>query len=385
MNKSLTSVPKGSSFLLLILFEINVIFGVFSRSTISYSSLFKDAIPIVLLGMLILSFFTMKTSLYDLSWLAIGCLITILSSGIIGNLYLYIVLIVFSMRNSDILSLLKFTLISLVSAVIVVYLLAHFNKIPNLSFIRNGVFRSSLGMRFPLIFGAYVFYISSLLTILFGNRFPIRTSFILLALFIFAYNITNSRNDAFCIAFLFISIVVVHIKTDKIKAICYAGLTMTLLISCIIPFITLVFPYGGKSYFFLDKLMTGRLYYQDVLWSFYHPSLLGKSIPQVGLGGTNGIVMNYFYVDSSLTRLLFLGGILFFVFLVLTWSKFILFLTRNKIYLFALVMLVIWINGFIEDSMVDPTTDVFLCYLLINNKTSFRTYIDLSNTSANKN
>ena len=382
MSKSLKNIPRDSSFFLLILFEINVIFGVFSRSTIYYSSLFKDAIPIILLGMLVLSFFTNENSLYDLLWLAVGCLITILSSGVIGNLYLYIVLIAFSMRNTDVLLLLKLTLISLTGAVIFVYLLAHFNRIPNLSFIRNGVFRSSLGMRFPLIFGAYIFYISSLLTILYGNRFPIRISFVLVLLFLFAFNVTNSRNDGFCIAFLILAMAIAHVKTDKLTVICRAGVILVLAISCTIPFITLVFPYGTKGYFFLDKLMTGRLYYQDVLWSYYHPSFLGKNIPQVGLGGTNGVVMNYFYVDSSITRLLFLGGILFFILLIFTWSKFILFLTKNKIYLFALVMLVIWINGFIEDSMVDPTTDVFICFLLINNRKSFETYIDLSNASA---
>lgn len=319
---------------------------------------------IVIVLMFLLSLITNQYRLFDVIWLII-CLSAIIATG--GNLFLYLVLIAFSMRNSDLSLLLKYTAVAIAFSLLFIFLTTKLGITPNLMFVRNGVLRSSLGMRFPLLFGAYVFSLSAILTILYGKNYPIRlTLFLVLAAF-FIGNVTNARNDAFSILLLIIVLIMQRIPSSILQKTCVTLANLIFIISFFIPFVTYIFPYGSFAYNLLDKLTTGRLYYQNILCSFYKPHLLGQYITEVGLGGSTGNVNNYFYIDSSLTRLMYIGGIVFFIAFLYSWRRCAVSLAKNKLFIFSLVFLVVWVNGFVEDSMADSTTCIFGAFLLIQN------------------
>lgn len=368
MNGMTSSSKKINAKIILFLFELNVILGIFSRSAFEFatSRWLQITIFFVITVMFLISLDNFKCTVFDIIWLFCGTILCILTNGIVGNLLLYMVIIAFSMRNSNISELIDWTIISVSITLLIILLAVRLGIIPNLSFVRNGIYRVSLGMRFPLIFGAYIFYLSALLAMKFGKEFPIRMSIILVGIAILLNRFTNAKNDSICILLLIIVILAQKLPELMIKKICKISTTILLILSFIIPFLTYIFPYGSKMYIVLDKLTTGRLYYQNILCNYFQPKLLGQNIIQTGLGGSNGIVNNYFYIDSSFTRILFMGGILFFILFVYAWMRCVYKFVNNGYYLIGMVIMVVWINGFFEDSLSNPTTSILIAFLLIN-------------------
>ena len=64
----------------------------------------------------------------------------------------------------------------------------------------------------------------------------------------------------------------------------------------------------------MDELFSGRLSLQYILLEYYSPLLWGQNITQQGFGGEQQTVNNYFYIDNSYARILFMYGIIFFLF-----------------------------------------------------------------------
>ena len=117
-------------------------------------------------------------------------------------------------------------------------------------------------------------------------------------------------------------LLIVPILSDKWnksvnKIIASIGAAFTVVLGLISVFITSFLPYTTNLYFKLNNLFSNRLYFQSLLFQRYPLQLLGQYVYQSGYGGGNNYVFNYFYIDNSFTRMMFLGGILFFVIFIL--------------------------------------------------------------------
>ena len=117
----------------------------------------------------------------------------------------------------------------------------------------------------------------------------------------------------------------------------------------------------------MNDLFSGRLQLQYTLFSMYTPKLLEQNIPQNGLGRATTTVMNYFYIDSSYVRLLFIGGILLFLLFGVTFLLFLLRMINCNMYLIVYIALVIVISGITEDAVINPIMNIFLPLLLMKN------------------
>ena len=115
----------------------------------------------------------------------------------------------------------------------------------------------------------------------------------------------------------------------------------------------------------MNDLFSGRLQLQYTLFSMYTPKLLEQNIPQNGLGRATTTVMNYFYIDSSYVRLLFMGGILLFLLFGVTFLLFLLRMINCNMYLIVYIALVIVISGITEDAVINPIMNIFLPLLLM--------------------
>lgn len=365
--------------ILLVLFEFSVTISIFSRSMAPFASKLPKVLFLLIMLMFLTSLITNSFSSFDVIWTASASFVCILINGLEGNLLLYLVMIAFSMRNSDGLLLVKYTAITIAVVLMIIFILTKIGFITNLRFVRNGVLRSSLGMRFPLIFGSYIFSFAALITLMFWKDHPIRLSITLLVLAVFLNKVTNSRNDSFSILLLILVILLQKLPNRFLDKFCLVLVNIIFVCSFFIPFITKLFPYGTYVYNLLDDLTTGRLYYQNILCDLYNPTLLGQKITEVGLGGTTSVVNNYFYIDSSMTRFMFMGGIIFFILFIYAWYRCIVRNTKSGFYIFALVLTIIWINGFLEDSMANPTTNFFVAFLLMNNFQNIKIYSLIKN------
>ena len=344
-----------------ILYGLELILGIFSRSTFSFSRLALKAFNIILLLSLIIVIFFVKHNIYELTWLAMGigisCIIFYFTRQ---NDFFFIILMLFSFRKMSPKMLLQ--LVVMISSVmlLILFICSKLNYIPNLFFFRNLSVRESFGTQYPLVFSTYIFSICSALTMLYGrkNRFILSILFIVVILVLDKF--TNSRNDEISILLLILIIWLTKLSNKVLKSIANISIILYPIIVIISIFITQFIPYTSNIYLTLNQLFSGRLGLQSQIISLYKIRFFGNNIPQIGLGGQKQAVMNYLYIDNSYMRFLYMGGILFFIFILFTIIFTLIKLNNCNLSSIVMILLIIGFNGISSDSIYYLNTAILL-------------------------
>lgn len=372
MKKEITKLHSFDfNKILIYMYALWALIEVFSRSMFSMANIFNKLGIVLLFIMFLTSLLFVKHSKVQYGWLMIGLIIALcIWSTTSQNEYMLIVFLLFSLSEVSPKNILKAIIKVVTASLFFIFIASKFNIVPNLIYERNGVVRQSLGMQFPLVFSAYVFIILTALVILAqnnNNKYTIKVSLILIICLFFLEKVTNSRNDELSILLLLLIVWCSRINTDVIKNITYFLIiffNITFLISI---FITKFISYTNNSYYYLDKLLSGRIQMQSILFNYYSIRLFGNNILQIGLGGqAQGSVANYFYIDNSFTRFLFFGGIAFFIFIITTLIVKLIVLNNQSYSLISLSLLVVCINGIGADSLSILSTSLLLPLFLIS-------------------
>ena len=125
----------------------------------------------------------------------------------------------------------------------------------------------------------------------------------------------------------------------------------------------------------MDELFSGRLSLQYILLEYYSPLLWGQNIPQQGFGGEQQTVNNYFYIDNSYARILFMYGIIFFLFLMMTLGFRIYKYGTKRAYMLGIILLIILVSGISADSFSLLTQNMLILPLFFINDKSVN-YLD---------
>ena len=323
-----------------------IFFGVLSVSMMPFISMFERVRNFLIILLFLISITTQKHSLLQWIWLGIGISICIFSFlfAYSDRTFLLMIIIMFSMSTVSPEKLLKFSILMILISLFIICLLALLGIIPNLIFYRNGAIRYSLGTMYPLTFAGFIFYCCAAGIILISNSSSSKNwiiDLILILASVFVYKVNGARNDAFNILILILCRFSKFLP-DKINKILTK---ISSIIVCSIAFLTIfisnIIPYTSNLYGKMNDLFSGRLQLQYTLFSMYTPKLLEQNIPQNGLGRATTTVMNYFYIDSSYVRLLFMGGILLFLLFGVTFLLFLLRMINCNMYLIVYIDLVI--------------------------------------------
>lgn len=319
---------------------------------------------IILLGIISL-FFTQHT-LEEYIILTIGIFITgvgIIQNPNLPNDYFLMVLIFFCFSNINPKKILIYSSWTCGISLAIIFLSAKMGIIPDLIFNTDGIVRHAFGMSYSLHFAAYIFYILAAILLL-KKRGSFWYLFILVIIGSWISTNVNARNDAIGI-FLLALIELVRIYNPK-KVLRIATLVLSYIvgIGCFLSiFITRFIPYNSNLFFILNKIFNSRLQLQYELWNFYTPRLFGQFVYQQGNGGFEGLATNrmfYFYIDNSYAKLLFISGILFLLFFsyisIRMFTKF----NKLNLYIAQLVILLIFVNGISEDSLITIGINFFL-------------------------
>lgn len=287
-------------------------------------------------------------------------LVFLLVSYTTGNIEcLCMLLLIFAMRNFPVDISLKYIIITIFGFLALIYLCTVFNIIPNLVFYRGNSLRYAMGMQFPLVFSGYVFYGCVYLTLYYYKTSPIKLFFILILVCAFLDKTTNSRNDELCIILLAVIVLLnkLSLPTKKTIFSILSGLTLILIIVSM--FITKLVPYKSNIYTNLDVLFSGRLNLQYTLFERYTPKLFGQYIPQ--RGWQNLINFNdYFYIDNSYLRILFMDGAIFFFCLLIIICFKLRDLWKNKLVIVGMILLVVLLNAITSDTFSTLTQNVII-------------------------
>lgn len=352
--------------ILLVLYGLLIVINVISRSTLPIDDM-AIKLAWLLSGMLfIISILIVKHTKLEYTWLLIGGFIGIENYCKTGQFdFLLIILVMFALSEVDIKKFLYVLLFTTISCLIVLMFLSKIGIISNLIFYRGFQERNSFGTHYPLVLSGYIFECCAAAAILYGKKQPYLLSIIFILVIMWMDKFVNSRNDELCILLLIAAIFINKVSIRFLKLISYflLGLSSFLIIFSV--FISKLMPYFSKSFSVLNDLLNNRLQLQYDLFNYYRPTLFGSVVPQTAMGDLV-YGSNYFYIDNSFCRYLFLGGILLFIFIIFTFFRSIFKSIRYKLYIIGLVELIICINGMVADPLAVLSGGLILPIFFIN-------------------
>lgn len=355
--------------ILLILLSINLVSGIINYSMLKLpiSVLNIQRISIILL--FVLAILTKKFTVEQMTLGIICIAITVISWKSYGAttefLFLTFLMIGGSLINPK--KVLKLTAIITTCSLSILFLLSKFGIITNLYFFQNGSYRQSFGMIYPLTFAAFALYaIAAFSMVSFSDDPNYGWALLIFIVMLIIYKYNQARNDSLSLIALALIFCFNLNKVPKIKLLTQIGLIAVEVLSVVTVFISMIIPNMTNLYYNANKFFSNRLYLQNILFNKYHPNVFGQYIPEVGYGGQNQRVQGYFYIDSSYTRIFFMGGIILFIlFMYIIWrliSEFI----HLGMYRQAWVLIVIMLTAITEDTFSKLGTNIIIPIFLCN-------------------
>lgn len=226
----------------------------------------------------------------------------------------------------------------------IIILLSYIKVIPNLVYFRSGTFRQALGTSYPAVLSGIVFFtIVSMVcyNINIKKKFEILEFIIIIILSVLMYKLTDTRTDLICSFLLIFPLFWKH----------YYKIFLNRIFKLILAFVpTYIFSWTMFSTYFYDSssaiwenlnsLFSDRLYLNNYASLLYPAKWFGQFFVQIGNGSTTNSISNYFFIDSSFSRVYFMNGILAFIFFfcVLQYMFIKLIMENNILYNVLLVM-----------------------------------------------
>ncbi|WP_395319486.1 hypothetical protein [Fructilactobacillus frigidiflavus] len=222
--------------------------------------------------------------------------------------------------NVNLKSIFKTSFWSMLSILIITISSSLLGILLNLAYFRNGIFRYSLGESYPTVLSSIVFFIGVSFVCWhigsYNKKFISITCISILAIGFLLYIITNTRNDLFCSIAL--AIVSCWRYYEKIMKNCFFKIVL-ILIPTITFLWTILSAYlynpSSKIWHILNEIFSNRLMYVSLATHRFSLKLFGQYIEQQGNGSTLTQVTNYFFIDSSFSRVLLMNGLISFVFI----------------------------------------------------------------------
>lgn len=351
--------------ILLILYSLIIVLSVISRSQLFREYDVNNLRLIAIFLMTAYSIIFIDHSMFQWIWFILGLFISI--TGIVTEQvsieYLVIIFLMFSLSEIYPRKFLQYTMFTIGVVLLILMLLTFLKVIPN---VKVGItsIRNSLGTNYPVIFSGYVFYMSAAFVALYNKRNIIIPSIFLFIVVLFLDKFTAARNDEICILLLIVVLWIknMHLVIQK-NIVKISGIIIFLAVISSM-FISVVLPYSTNLYGYLNQLLTNRLQLQYTLFIYYRPTLFGQKIYETGLMGLGR--PGYFYIDNSYIKLLFMGGLLLFLLLFITFFFQVFKLYRNHVYIMSLILLIILLNGIIEDSLIRPSINLLVPLFCVN-------------------
>lgn len=358
----------SSTLCLIYLYAFVVFLDIVNRSMFNVSTLTDALRTMTVFLIFTISVLFNNHTKYEFIWLVIG--ITLAFASFLQSKdkdFLLMILLMFSLSNVPLKKTFKEISITIFISLFLIWLFSYLGYIPNLPFERLGEVRWALGMQSPIIFSAYIFSGLVALNYIGHDKHPYLIDVLDISVVILLDRITNSRNDEICILILLLINIILK-KSNKIyRFLINIAIFIFPFVTLISIFITNILKYPSKLYYVVNQLLSGRLGIQDELIKSYPIKLFGQNIPQTGLGGKGTYqIINYFYIDNSYARFLYMDGLLVFVFLIITIVVTLYKLNNAGHSKLALFLLLVCINGILVDTFAALSTSVFIPFYLFN-------------------
>ncbi|WP_251854748.1 hypothetical protein [Enterococcus italicus] len=237
-------------------------------------------------------------------------------------------------------------------------------------FQRDGILRHSLGLLYPTVYAARVFFLIASYIYLKKYKLTIINLLIVLGIGYFTFYMTNGRLDLLSLILLCTLVYVLQFVDNKrLKIVGFVGLFFPI-ISTIIAWITAYF-YNAQSntWYVINLLFSGRLGLGYIALNRYDIKIFGQKIYEQGLGGIEGlnnITNSYFFIDSSYLAILVKYGWAFLVVIMILIANTLIKFYKKKEYKFIIIYIIICINCLVATFFYSVPVNPFILGIFSN-------------------
>ncbi|MDT2886056.1 hypothetical protein P7H76_02525 [Lactococcus lactis] len=295
--------------------------GIYVNSSLSvvYSGSYSQYLSYLSFFLFIISIFaksdfSKRWVLVSLISLTIGTFIFYYSGD---NNILLIVLFALSSWEIDLQKIIKFIFTTSLILFVSIIILNKLGILPNIITYKNGLARNSFGFLYTSGLSAFASFIYLNYLLIKREKYRLRDMLLGVILSSILFYFTRVSQDSLLVVFEAIIVYLINIEKKDIFG------KISRLFSVIVAPLSLVFIFA-TSYMFtpystfwvnFDSHLSGRLYLGRELISNYTIKLFGQPIPQIGSAGLANIRNSgdywtqYFYIDSSYLRFIYMYGI----------------------------------------------------------------------------
>ena len=272
--------------------------------------------------------------------------------------FYYYAFLIFAAKNIEFRKILKYYIIVLASGIIVTAIFALIHVIPAIVITRSNssALRLALGSVYPSDLAARIFHLMVGYAVLKKFKLTLPEYLSIIAITITTYVVTDTKLDLILMILLIICLSFykyIVILMSMIKPYIFN----LLILGFIAINILLAYFYNPKISILnkLNSALTGRLDLANRGFNDYNVTLYGQYVYQNGWGGIHKKIIDYFYIDSSLVRVLLMQGLIIYIILICLMLRDMKIFIKNKQFSLAIALFFIIASSAIDQHLIEIT------------------------------
>lgn len=361
-----TKLPKVSEYLFFASFFIYIITQYLGGTmftvdgTVSFLLLTISSI----LAFIKIIIFDNESNLYKLTIVLLLIILFAAGKNSFDYNFYYYAFLIFAAKNIEFRKILKYYIIVLASGIIVTAIFALIHVIPAIVITRSNssALRLALGSVYPSDLAARIFHLMVGYAVLKKFKLTLPEYLSIIAITVTTYIVTDTKLDLILMILLIICLSFykyIVILMSMIKPYIFN----LLILGFIAINILLAYFYNPKISILnkLNSALTGRLDLANRGFNDYNVTLYGQYIYQNGWGGIHKKIIDYFYIDSSLVRVLLMQGLIVYIILICLMLRDMKIFVKNKQFSLAIALFFIIASSAIDQHLIEITFNfVFL-------------------------
>lgn len=355
-----TKLPKVSEYLFFASFFIYIITQYLGGTmftvdgTISFLLLTISSI----LAFIKIIIFDNESNLYKLTIVLLLIILFAAGKNSFDYNFYYYAFLIFAAKNIEFRKILKYYIIVLASGIIVTAIFALIHVIPAIVITRSNssALRLALGSVYPSDLAARIFHLMVGYAVLKKFKLTLPEYLSIIAITITTYVVTDTKLDLILMILLIICLSFykyIVILMSMIKPYIFN----LLILGFIAINILLAYFYNPKISILnkLNSALTGRLDLANRGFNDYNVTLYGQYVYQNGWGGIHKKIIDYFYIDSSLVRVLLMQGLIVYIILICLMLRDMKIFIKNKQFSLAIALFFIIASSAIDQHLIEIT------------------------------
>lgn len=355
-----TKIPRFPEYLFFISFFIYVITQYLSGTMFSVNENFMFFLMTFssVLALIKIIVWDNESSLYKVSVVLLLIILFMAGKNSLDYNFYYYAFLIFSAKGIDFKKILKYYMMTLVVGVIITVIFAITHMIPAIVITRSNssILRLAMGSIYPSDLAARIFHLMVGYAVLKKFKLTLPEYLSIIAITITTYIVTDTKLDLILMILLIICLsfykyIITFMSMIK------PYIFNLFILGFIAINILLAYFYNPKISILnkLNGVLTGRLDLANRGFNDYNVTLYGQYVYQNGWGGIHKKIIDYFYIDSSLIRILLMQGLIVYIILIWLILRDMRIFVENKQFSLAIALLFIIVSSAIDQHLIEVT------------------------------